>query len=60
MSISLIGIIFTTNIKYSFNTTAGLDQYGKFVLRGGEIPCALSMLSIYLLLNFRNLPGAIC
>ena len=34
-------------------------QCGKFVLRGGEIPRALSMLSIYLLLNFRNLPRAI-
>jgi hypothetical protein len=35
-------------------------QCGKFVLRGGEIPRALSMLSIYLLLNFRNLPRALC
>ena len=35
-------------------------QCGKFVLRGGEIPRALSILSIYLLLNFRNLPRALC
>jgi hypothetical protein len=35
-------------------------QCGKFVLRGGEIPRALSMLSIYLLLNFLNLPRALC
>ena len=34
-------------------------QCGKFVSRGGEIPRALLMLSIYLLLNFRNLPRAI-
>jgi hypothetical protein len=35
------------------------SQCGKFVSRGGEIPRALLMLSIYLLLNFPNLPRAI-